>query len=506
MTQASAPQNGILIGDAPLAPYTADAWGEIWSKVNGFASRSNYGVIYGYDNGTNFSLEVTQTAVASSNIEVQVGAALVTGTLYWTDTTETLPIGANVSGNPRIDTVVVRKDFIAQTTRLAVRQGTPAASPVPPTLTQSAGVTWEIPLADIAVANGFSSILNSNITPRHEWTNVGNGTFVDGVLNNSGATLEDGDVVIWDYSAGRAVTTTTLSNNWKLAGVWRGRTASGSRGRIQIKGIGKVRVAVQNTAGIGSTLLLIGTPLVTGYTARRATSVNIRNSASANFLKGTDGDQQTARGRTGSAAALVGHLLEQSSAILAGGTFDGLLLANIDVQSRINPHTTLLKRKGTADNGTFTSGSWVTRTFTHISHGAEADSILLGLGNSLNVNNYVSLNISTGAITIQPGRYRITGWGLGYRVDGHLTRLQDTTNAQTIVVSEPAYSPSAADSSQTKAAFDTYLILEAATTFELQARCTTTRATDGAGKYVGFSSESVEFIHLEITRFDEVYT
>lgn len=501
MTQASAPQNGILIGDAPLAPYTADAWGEIWSKVNGFASRSNYGVIYGYDNGTNFSLEVTQTAVASSNIEVQVGAALVTGTLYWTDTTETLPIGANVSGNPRIDTVVVRKDFIAQTTRLAVRQGTPAASPVPPTLTQSAGVTWEIPLADIAVANGFSSIADANITGRQEFVNVGNGTFVDGILNNSGGVLEDGDVVIWDSSAARGVTTTATSNHWRVAGVWRGRTANGARGRIQTKGFGRVKVRIQN---FGSNIAVgVGTPLVTGYAVKKATVVSLRQTTSG--LIGTDGAATNSRGRTGSSPALLGYLMQSTGTLLGSGfTYDALSLCYIDVQSRTNPYTVIYRRTGSVDNGSFTSGSWVARSFDSVSYGGESGNGA-GILPPMHISNYITVASSTD-FTLQPGRYFIKGWSAGYRVDGHLTRFQDITNAQTIVVSQPAYSPSAADSSQTYAELETFLVIETATTYQFQARCTTTRATDGAGKYVGFGGEIVTFVYLEITRLDEVYT
>lgn len=502
MTQDSAPQDGILIGDAVQAPYDADEWGLIWSKINGFAARPDYGVVQGYDNGTNFGLEVTQVAVPAANVELKVGAALVTGTLYWTDATVTLPIGANISGNARIDTVVIRKDYIAQTIRAVVRQGTPAATPVPPTLTQIANTTWEIPIADIAVANGFTTIVDANITGRHEFVNVGNGTFVDHVLNNSGAVLEDGDVVIWDYSTTRAATTTTISNHWKLAGVWRGRSAIGAYGRVQTKGFGRLKVRISNDS-VSPASVGIGTPLVSGYVAKKATSVNIRNTVSS--FRGTDGEVTNPRGRTGSAPALLGHLMQSTGTILgSGGTFDGLLLAYIDVQKRANPHKTVLKRKSTADNGTFTSGSWVARVFNQISHGAELDTSLAAPNMAL--NNYVSVNTGTGAMTLQPGRYWIKGWSAGYRCDGHLTRLQDTSNATTIVVSQPAYSPSAADSSQSFAELETFLIIEAATVYELQARCTTTRASDGAGKYVGFSAESVTFVYLEIERMDEVYT
>lgn len=497
MTEHSVPQQGISIGDATEAPYTADEWGLVWSKINGFASRANYGVVFGYDNGTNFSLEVTQTGIASTNIEVKIGAALITGTLYWNDATATLSIGANASGNPRIDTVILRKDYVAQTVRLAVKQGTPAGTPVPPSMTQIAGVTWEIPIADIAVANGFSTIVNANITNRHEFVNRGDGVFVDGVLNNSGVTLQDGDVVIWDSSTARAVTTTTTSNHWKVAGVWRGRTASGSRGRIQTRGFGRVNVAMTGQGAVVITTKL-GMPLVTGYTARFATVMNIFKTTS-NY-KGTDGDTNIAnRGRTGSAPAILGYLMETDSSI-AGGNLSGYYLAYIDVEQNRNPHTTFLSRRGSSDNGTFTSGSWVTVGLTHVSHGAELWTLLSA---NILANNYVSY--SSSQATIQPGRYLVKARTPGYRVDGHLCRFQDITNAATVVMGHSAYSPSAADSTQSYSELETILIVETATVYELQKRCTTTRATDGQGKYVGFGGDEIYYDYLEITRLDEVY-
>src|SRR5258706_14945776 len=174
MTEYSIPQQGILVGDASRAPYDASEWAyDHDAFMNGFGSRANFGVMYGYDNGTNFSLEVTAVAIASMNVELKVGAALIRGVVYVNNATYTLAIGANASGNSRIDTVALRYDYLAQTIRAVVRQGTPAASPVPPTLTQSAGATWEIPIADILVTNGVSSIVANAIHGRQEFCNVG---------------------------------------------------------------------------------------------------------------------------------------------------------------------------------------------------------------------------------------------------------------------------------------------------------------------------------------------
>lgn len=164
MTQNSSPWDGIAVGDAINAPYSSNEWAHLWALLSGAGSTfPNYGILLGSGDGTYDPLQVI--ASGGSNVDVSVGAALVNGKLYETDAAITLAVGANASGNPRIDTVVLRTDYIAQTIRAVIVQGTPAASPVRPTLTQDASV-WEIPLADLALANGFSSVVQADITDR----------------------------------------------------------------------------------------------------------------------------------------------------------------------------------------------------------------------------------------------------------------------------------------------------------------------------------------------------
>lgn len=246
MTQYSTPWDGTSIGDA--GPYSAADWQQIW-KLLFHGERADSGVLIDSGGVGAFGLQVTQSTPTGTSIDVLPGAALVQGAWYYSDDTETLAIAANASGNPRIDTIILRADYPAQTVRVAVLQGTPAASPTPPALTQVAGVMWEIPLADIAVANGFISILDANITPRANWVNAADGVYLVDIINNSGITLETGDVVIWDSSADRAVTTTTTRNNRLVAGVWVGRTANGGAGRLQKSGIGLVNASAALTRG-----------------------------------------------------------------------------------------------------------------------------------------------------------------------------------------------------------------------------------------------------------------
>lgn len=171
MTQTSSPWDGLLVGDAADAPYTANEWARLWAKLSGMNPTllPNYGVLAATGDGTYPPLFTR--AVSGATIETQIGAALVNGKLYENTAAVTLTVGANASGNARIDTVVLRVDYTAQTTRLVLKQGTPAASPARPSLTQSASI-WEIPLADVAVANGFSSIAQTDITDRRRFVNT----------------------------------------------------------------------------------------------------------------------------------------------------------------------------------------------------------------------------------------------------------------------------------------------------------------------------------------------
>ena len=92
---------------------------------------------------------------------------------YANSTDNTLTIASNSSGNSRIDTVVVELDLSqpagSDTLVAKIIQGTPAASPVAPTLTQTASV-FQYPLADVSVADGFTVITNSNITDRRTFS------------------------------------------------------------------------------------------------------------------------------------------------------------------------------------------------------------------------------------------------------------------------------------------------------------------------------------------------
>jgi len=140
MVETSRPWAGIVTGDS--GPYSDAEWADTWASFFG-PVLANQGVFRNQLNELNLTGAVTPISVNS-------GRAVVDGVWYQSTAAETFAIG--MPATARIDTVVLRKTFAAQTVRLAVLAGAVAASPVPATLTQD-GVTWEIALWEIHVDN-----------------------------------------------------------------------------------------------------------------------------------------------------------------------------------------------------------------------------------------------------------------------------------------------------------------------------------------------------------------
>lgn len=131
-------------------------------------------------------LLVSQSASPGKSVAVAVGSLYLSAndpedepTNYalfgWAPTAETVTITDNSSGNARIDAIVAWIDSTAAGSsdnngalKFAAIAGTPGASPVAPTTSAissalGAGVPWLL-LAHVEVANGFSSIVDANVT------------------------------------------------------------------------------------------------------------------------------------------------------------------------------------------------------------------------------------------------------------------------------------------------------------------------------------------------------
>lgn len=131
------------------------------------------------------SNDLAVTAGTALSVNVQKGTAWVKGHYFNSDATITKTLSPADQSNPRIDRIVLRNDWVANTITVEVLQGSPAPSPSPPTLNQTEGTRWEMPLAQVYVAAGATSINSSNITDEREPAVAGGFTIAAKVFRSS---------------------------------------------------------------------------------------------------------------------------------------------------------------------------------------------------------------------------------------------------------------------------------------------------------------------------------
>lgn len=117
----------------------------------------------GIKQGNGGELEVT-AAGTGMTVDVAAGQMLIRGHYYSSTASESLAITAADATNPRIDSVVVELDPTANTVLLKVLAGTPAGSPVAPTLTQTDAGIYQIRLANIQVDAATLAIESGDVT------------------------------------------------------------------------------------------------------------------------------------------------------------------------------------------------------------------------------------------------------------------------------------------------------------------------------------------------------
>ena len=141
-----------------------------------------------------------------------------------------------------------------------------------------------------------------------------------------------------------------------------------------------------------------------------------------------------------------------------------------------------VKPSGT-NGGTFTSGSWQTRDLNTV----EGDSAIA--------------SVSSNQFTLQAGEYEIEGFTQGFRCNGHTAKIRNITDASDVdsLIGTPESSLSGIGDSQSYSKFSGKLTITTTKVFELQHRCSTTRATDGFGIPNGFGVDEV-FSVVKITK------
>lgn len=147
MTETSRFWGGTATGDAASAPYDAEL--EFSEVLRSIAAA--HGVTT--DKSGVFRDEENELAVTagSGQVSVNTGRALVDGTWYKNDASVNVAV-ATPGGATRIDRVVLRKDFTAKTVRITRIDGAEGGGA--PALVQSAGVTWDAPLAQVSITTG----------------------------------------------------------------------------------------------------------------------------------------------------------------------------------------------------------------------------------------------------------------------------------------------------------------------------------------------------------------
>ena len=136
------------------------------------------------------------------------------------------------------------------------------------------------------------------------------------------------------------------------------------------------------------------------------------------------------------------------------------------------------KAAGT-NGGTFTSGSWQTRELN--TELTDPDNIV---------------SIATNQFTLAAGSYLIKASAPVYQVNFHQVRLYNVTDTATAIVGRHTYG-GASTPVQTNSELSGRITITDTKTFELQHRCSATRATAGLGNGVDFGEVNI-FAMVEI--------
>lgn len=145
MTEKSYYWGGLVTGDATLAPYSDDEFSDndrIWAN---------------YDRITNCVLPSYGNRLAATNpsgviIRIATGAAIVDGKFYVNDAVKDLTLNAAPGSGTDYYSVVLDKDFAAQTVRLGLNG--PVNGGPRPAVTQIDGTTWEVELYEVRQTSG----------------------------------------------------------------------------------------------------------------------------------------------------------------------------------------------------------------------------------------------------------------------------------------------------------------------------------------------------------------
>jgi len=159
MTQLSFFWGGTSTGDASEAPYDDNEFSDLWVLLHQYdrVTQGVVPVVYDGDIGNTLAssdlsgmLEVTNPA--GTTIRIAPGVAIVDGKVFVNDANVDDPDGGITAPGAGTNyyRVVLCKDFVAQTVRIALLGPDAAAAPA---VTQTDGTTWEISLATVSITD-----------------------------------------------------------------------------------------------------------------------------------------------------------------------------------------------------------------------------------------------------------------------------------------------------------------------------------------------------------------
>jgi hypothetical protein len=146
-----------------------------WSHLFRYLTTLPGGGIIGEPTGT--ALKVTGDS-SGMNVKVAAGTAIVRGHMIISDAVTTVTISTASASNPRIDSIVLNLDPTANAISIVAVAGTPAASPVAPTLTQTDTAVYQLKLADVLVGQSVTSIAPASVTDTRPFAGTDLGVWV----------------------------------------------------------------------------------------------------------------------------------------------------------------------------------------------------------------------------------------------------------------------------------------------------------------------------------------
>lgn len=193
-----------------LSPYSQTEWIKLFRRLFVNDQRASQGVLVGFNN----ALAVSSGAV--DQVTVATGGAIVDGFPYENDASLNLAITRPAVGTTG-GRVSLRANYAAQTVRATVTRNTDGVAGIP-ALTQSDGVTWDIPLATFTITTGGVVTVTdarsyAHFASRVALENLDTDVVDDTIVGNRVPALtrrQGGDATNWSTSGGTTYTPTNV--------------------------------------------------------------------------------------------------------------------------------------------------------------------------------------------------------------------------------------------------------------------------------------------------------